>query len=77
MKTKLNDNEVKEVARMQRKIDSYEGFIKALFMMAKSGKHINYPLFDGTDFTQEMNELWRFVRKNINKQESAERLRDD
>ena len=64
---RLNDNEVEMVARMQRKIDSYEGFIKALWMMAKSGKDINYPLFDGTDFTQEMNELWRFVRKNINK----------
>lgn len=39
MKTeRLNDNEVKEVAEMQRKIDSYEGFIKALWMMAKSGK---------------------------------------
>ena len=62
---RLNDNEVEMVARMQRKIDSYEGFIKALWMMAKSGKDINYPLFDGTDFTQEMNELWRFVRKNI------------
>ena len=63
---RLNDNEVVEVARMQQKIDSYEGFIKALFRMAKSGKDINYPLFDGTDLTQEMNELWRFVRKNIN-----------
>lgn len=67
MKTKLNDNEVVEVARMQQKIDSYEGFIKALWMMAKSGKHISYLLFGGTDLTQEMNELWRFVRKNINK----------
>ena len=64
---RLNNNEVKEVAIMQRKIDSYEGFIKALWMMAKSGKDTNYPLFDGTDLTHEMNELWRFVRKNINK----------
>lgn len=61
--TKLNDNEVREVARMQRKINSYEGFIKALWMMAKSGKVLNYPLFDGTDFTDEMNFLWKFVRK--------------
>ena len=68
---RLNDNEVVEVARMQQKIDSYEGFIKALFMMAKSGKDINYPLFDGTDLIQEMNELWRFVRKNI--KENAEK----
>ena len=25
MKTKLNDNEVKEIVKMQQKIDSYEG----------------------------------------------------
>ena len=65
METKLNDNEVKEVARMQRKIDSYEGFIKALWMMAKSGKVVNYPLFDDVDFTDEMNFLWKFVRKHM------------
>ena len=65
METRLNDNEVREVAEMQRKIDSYEGFIKALWMMAKSGKVVNYPLFNGTDFTGEMNFLWKFVRKNM------------
>ena len=60
---RLNDNEVKEVARMQRKIDCYEVFIKALWMMAKSGKVVNYPLLDGIGFTDEMNFLWNFVRK--------------
>ena len=45
MKTKLNDNEVKEIVKMQQKIDSYEGFIRAAFIMAKSGKHVNYPMF--------------------------------
>lgn len=62
---RLNDNEVREIAEMQRKIDSYEGFITALSIMAKSEKVTNYPLFDGTDFTDEMNFLWRFVRKNV------------
>lgn len=65
METKLNDNEVREVARMQQMIDSYEGFIKALWMMAKSGKVVNYPLFDDVDFTDEMNFLWKFVRKHM------------
>ena len=62
---RLNDNEVREVAEMQRKIDSYEGFITALCIMAKSGKVTNYPLFDGTDFTDEMSFLWKFVRKHV------------
>ena len=65
METKLNGNEVKEVARMQAKIDSYEGFIRAAHMMARSGNVINYPLFDGTDFTEEMNFIWRFIRDHI------------
>ena len=66
METKLNDNEVREVAKMQRKIDSYEGFIEALFMMARfSESDMNYPLFDGTDFTKEMNFIWRFVKGKL------------
>lgn len=63
METKLNNNEVKEIAKMQKKIDSYEGFIKAIYLMAKSGKNINYPLFDGTKYTQEMGYLWHFIKK--------------
>lgn len=62
---RLNDNEVREVAEMQQKIDSYEGFIRAAYMMALSGKVVNYPLFDGTDYTEEMNFIWRFIRDNI------------
>ena len=59
---RLNDNEVKEVAEMQRKIDDYEYFIRACFIMAKSGKRINYPVFKNTDFFDEMNEIWQTVR---------------
>lgn len=50
METKLNDNEVKEIVKMQQKIDSYEGFIRAAFIMAKSGHRVNYPIFLHTDF---------------------------
>ena len=61
---RLNDNEVKEVARMQQKIDSYKGFIKALFMMMLSGKSINYPRFTNTDLDEEMNKIWRWVKEH-------------
>lgn len=68
METRLNDNEVKEVARMQKMIDSYEGFLRACYMMAKSGSRINYPMFDGTEYYEEMNFIWRIIRDNCVKQ---------
>ena len=64
METRLNDNEVKEVARMQQMIDSYEGFIKALFMMMLSSKNINYPQFTDTNLDKEMNKIWRWVKEH-------------
>ena len=64
METKLNYNEVKEVARMQQMIDSYEGFIYALFMMMISKKEINYPMFTDTNLDDEMNKIWRWVREH-------------
>lgn len=61
METKLNDNEVKEIARMQKKIDTYEAFIKAAFMMAHNGKKVNYPRID-TSLSMEMGYLWHFIK---------------
>ena len=69
METKLNDNEVKEVARMQQMIDSYEGFIAALSIMMVSKKDVNYPRFTGTNFDKEMNRIWRWIKEHKNKQE--------
>ena len=66
METKLNDNEVKEVARMQQLIDSYEGFICALHKMMLSEKEICYPAFITTDFDNEMNKIWWWVREHKN-----------
>ena len=63
METRLNENEVREIAKMQKKIDSYEGFIKAIYLMAKFDKDVNYPLFDGTKYTVEMGYLWHFIKK--------------
>lgn len=65
---RLNDNEVKEVARMQMRIDSYEGFLRACYMMAKSGIRINYPMFVGTEYSEEMNFIWRIIRDYCTKQ---------
>lgn len=61
---RLNDNEVREVAQMQMKIDSYEGFIRALHIMMISEKEINYPAFTSTNFDKEMNKIWRWVKEH-------------
>lgn len=63
---KLNDNEVKEVAKMQMKIDTYESFISSVCAMVVTKKtDINYLLFDGTELTSEMNKIWRYVKQTI------------
>lgn len=64
MGTKLNDNEVREVARMQKMIDSYEAFICALLMMMLSEGDINYPQFTDTNFDKAMGEIWRWVKEH-------------
>lgn len=61
---RLNDNEVKEVARMQQKIDSYEGFIISLYMITLSDKEINIPKIENTDYDKEMNKIWRWVKEH-------------
>ena len=66
METKLNDNEVKEVVKMQMKIDTYESFISSVCAMVVTKRtDINYLLFDGTELTSEMNKIWRFVKQTI------------
>lgn len=63
METKLNDNDVNEIVKMQQKIDSYEWFIRAAFIMAKYGKHVIYPMFSDTDFADEMNFIWKTIKE--------------
>ena len=63
---RLNDNEVKEIAKMQMKIDTYESFICTVNVMVATKKtDLNYLLFDGTELTEEMNRIWRFVKQKI------------
>ena len=66
MKTKLNDNEVQTIAEMQKKIDTYESFICTVHAMVFARKpDLNYLVFDGTELTNEMNRIWRFVKGKI------------
>lgn len=71
METKLNDNEVKEVAKMQMKIDTYESFICTVNVMIVTKKtDLNYLLFDGTELTKEMKSIYRFIKQTIKDNES-------
>ena len=66
MKTKLNDNEVQTIAEMQKKIDSYESFISTVHAMVFARKtDLNYLVFYGTEFTNEMNRIWKFVKGKL------------
>lgn len=68
METKLNDNEVKEVARMQRLITKYENVILALYIKAKTGKEVQLLKFEEEDLENEIHYLWRWIKENKDKQ---------
>ena len=66
METKLNYNEVHTIVEMQKKIDTYESFICTVHAMVFAKKtDLNYILFDGTEFTEEMNRIWKFVKGKL------------
>lgn len=62
METKMNDNEVREVARMQQQIDSYEAFMLAINFMIKSGEDVNCPIRCMMD--RKMQNIWRWVKEH-------------
>lgn len=64
METKLNDNEVKEVARMQRLITKYENVISALFIKAKTGSEIKMLQLEEKDMNEEISYLWKWIREH-------------
>lgn len=64
METRLNDNEVKEVARMQRLITKYENVISALFIKAKTGTEIKLLLFEEQDMQEEIRYLWKWIKEH-------------
>ena len=61
---KLNDNEVKEVARMQRLITKYENVIMALFIKAKTCTEIKLLQFEEQDLKDEIRYLWNWVKEH-------------
>jgi hypothetical protein len=76
MKTKLNDNEVREIAEMQKKIDSYEGFIYAVYAMMLSEREIKFPLFTGTNLDKEMIGILQWIKthKEYKNENAKQRL---
>ena len=66
METKLNNNEVKAIAEMQTKIDTYESFICSLYVMIETKRtDLNYLITTDMPIQKEMNGIWRFVKGNI------------
>ncbi len=65
----LNENEVKEVARMQSLIDGYEAFILALMFTIKhkGEKEIKCPLFTFSELDFVMSKIWKWVKDNASK----------
>ena len=61
---RLNDNEVKEVARMQQKIDAYEMFIEALSLASFGLKDVTIPAVADTPFDREMHKIWKWVNEH-------------
>ena len=63
----LDDNEVREVAKMQMTIDIYESFISTVnVMILRKKTDLNYLLFNGTPLTKEMKNIWRYIKDVIN-----------
>ena len=72
MKTKFDDNDVKEIARMQELIDYYELAIRSMFLIVKNNCNINYPQFGNSELKKELNYLWKWVKaQKANKQEQS------
>lgn len=61
---RLNDNKVKEVARMQEKIDAYEAFILAVSFLVRGNDNVDYPLFARTELDEQMNRIWKWIKEH-------------
>ena len=62
---RLNNNEVKEVARMQEKIDAYEAFILAASFLVRRGiDNVDYPIFARTGLDEKMNRIWKWIKEH-------------
>lgn len=62
MATKLNDNEVREIARMQKMIDSYKSFVFEIDFMIETGEDVKCPIFCQMD--RKMRNVWRWIKEH-------------
>lgn len=65
---RLNNNEVKEVARMQRLITKYENIILALYLKAKTGREIQLLQFGEPNLRNETTYLWNWIKEHRNEE---------
>lgn len=63
METKLNNNEVREIARMQELIDYYELALQSMYLIARNNCNINFPQFSDSPNKHEINFLFRWVKE--------------
>lgn len=63
----MENNEVKEIARMQQLIDAYELHIRSVAIIIRTCGQIelNYPIMNRTPLDKEMNDTWKFVKSQI------------
>jgi hypothetical protein len=61
---RLNNNKVKEVARMQQMIDMYESFIISILLMTKGKNDVTVPIFTDTNLEEEMGCIWKWVKEH-------------
>lgn len=64
MESKLNENEVREIATMQEKIDAYEAFILAASCLVMGNDNVDYPIFARTDLDRQMNRIWKWIKEH-------------
>lgn len=60
---RLNDNEVREVAKMQRLITKYENVITALFLKAKFNIHIDILSIEKSDLDGDIAFLFKWIKE--------------
>lgn len=60
----MNDNEVRENAEMQSKIDAYEAFILATSILIMGKDNIDHPIFARTNLDKQMKHIWKWVKEH-------------
>lgn len=59
----MDENSIKEIARMQAKIDRYEAFILSTWVMIITKVKVDCPMFVRTDYDRQMREIWKFIKE--------------